>query len=156
MYNLLWYTSSQLFHRTEDVVFCLWYFFQRFDLRSHPFPRIMSMLIYDAIPNLLGQTFFSFFQKLKNVYWVTKHNRSEMVAVLGPNEVLPHYIHTLGHRKPFWVKPKLSLCLRYYALCHEGIWEVEVCLHHSGCRTRWSASRPERFNPREIVPVPIG
>jgi hypothetical protein len=23
-----------------------------------------------------------------------KHNRSEMVAVLGPNEALPYYIHT--------------------------------------------------------------
>jgi hypothetical protein len=26
-----------------------------------------------------------------------KHNRSEMVVVLGPNEVLPYYIHTYIH-----------------------------------------------------------
>jgi hypothetical protein len=28
---------------------------------------------------------------------VYKHNRSEMVAVLGPNEALPYYIHTYIH-----------------------------------------------------------
>jgi hypothetical protein len=28
-----------------------------------------------------------------------KHNRSEMVAVLGPYEALPYYIHTKGKGK---------------------------------------------------------
>jgi hypothetical protein len=27
---------------------------------------------------------------------ILKHNRSEMVVVLGPFEALPYYIHTLG------------------------------------------------------------
>jgi hypothetical protein len=31
------------------------------------------------------------------VYIEGKHNRSEMVAVLGPYEALPYYIHTYIH-----------------------------------------------------------
>jgi hypothetical protein len=29
---------------------------------------------------------------------IGKHNRSEMVEVLGPNEALPYYIHTWSYR----------------------------------------------------------
>jgi hypothetical protein len=38
---------------------------------------------------------------LTKVYSKGKHNRSEMVAVLGPNEALPYYIHTSAISKRF-------------------------------------------------------
>jgi hypothetical protein len=49
---------------------------------------------YNAI-GLVGFTVSSFMDSTYLIY--NKHNRSEMVAVLGPFEALPYYIHTYIH-----------------------------------------------------------